>query len=179
MEGVTFQNHAYHMIKIRRVSKGDLDWRARHLHLVLAVLDVGTAKFIMIGFIQNAIQTNLQATLVGVNYQIGHLDMGMLASVIMCWIGTILDFPDIVKTIKVVRHSLQAQKEMCLDEKTHPHYDELHFKKARQARVFLRSKLFLFLVNSTLYFLVTLWSVFKFAAIFACDSHLWNGMHCA
>mmetsp|Transcript_33759 Transcript_33759/g.93271 ORF Transcript_33759/g.93271 Transcript_33759/m.93271 type:complete len:469 (-) Transcript_33759:133-1539(-) len=165
MEAVSFQNQVYTNSRMDRWANSRVtDWEVHYLSLSQSQLHVAIAKFICVGLAQNAIQTNVQTTLVGANYDAtGSLDLQMLFSVIMCLTGTLGDFPDALEVLSIVAKALKGLVDV---DRASPKAAELYSR--------IQWALLRFLLYLAVYLAVTLWSVLKLVAIFACPHHLWN-----
>lgn len=93
--------------------------------------------------------------------------------------GTCFDFPDIYNIIRLAAH---AHERVGIVGSTKTTDDDASEDDKMLAKIYLsgiRRRLIIFGINGLLYATFTIWSIFKFVAIFACDSHLWHFVECA
>jgi len=137
-----------------------------HLTVMLGLLERATSRFFCIGLLQNALQTNLQISLAGINWAVsGSPDDQLLFSIVMCWFATIADWPDMAETIKIMCTQYKKVKKDDVD-------DGPDIKKLRRTIII---KLGFFVLLFIVYFWISSWSATKFWALFGCDhSHLWD-----
>merc|ERR1712032_402907 len=178
MEAVTFQDMQFAVQKIenRKCDKGNpkvhtAQFQTDYLRLSLTEVERGLARFGIIGIAQNCVQTNIQLTLLGLDYGVtGEPDASMAFSVIMCLICICIDFPDMLALYRLTKlHAKEEAKgkhpivdKSCWDEKTYAVNNSI--------RKHLISYGFLLL----LYLFFVLWILLKVLALFVCPNHMWN-----
>jgi hypothetical protein len=133
----------------------------QYLQMLRSELDRAVARFVLIGFLQDSLQTNFQTTLVGVLWGVSqHLDRQLFGSVVLCFLSTLVSVGDVVDVVKLVLNYRQHKGDF--DRHEAALFAHLEWRFAWFC-VFL----FIFLFFS-------LWSGAKLVALFVCDSHLWN-----
>merc|ERR1712007_108666 len=105
MDMINFQDTSYRLKVMETFMELSKDQQVKedHLRMMLGLLERATARFFCIGLLQNALQTNLQISIAGINWASSHSpDNQMLFSIVMCWMATIADWPDMAETIKIL-----------------------------------------------------------------------------
>jgi len=171
-EGATFQDMTYAVARMDEImaERGTrfYSYHRRYLSLLRAELDRGIARFAIVGLLQDAVQTNFQTTLVGVNWYVtktDYPDLQMFFSVFMCFLSTVSDLPEALEVVKLV---LNYRKNITQDVLEELDDDEKRLLTA------LRWRLFRFVIYCVIFLFFSLWSFLKLVALFACKNHLWN-----
>mmetsp|Transcript_126834 Transcript_126834/g.370822 ORF Transcript_126834/g.370822 Transcript_126834/m.370822 type:complete len:467 (-) Transcript_126834:102-1502(-) len=176
-EAVTFQDVTYATARIEELSKQqDPDW-GEILEIARAELDRAIARFAIIAMLQDAIQTNLQTSMVGIDWSLatgksrhrhelfGGLDLQMFISVVLCFMSTVSDLLDAIDVLKIT-HSVS--KRLPLGQVDHLSLKvQVLLKHVKRKLVRFAFYMFIFLGMS-------LWSFAKVVALFVCQKHLWN-----
>jgi len=138
------------------------DSRSFYYDLVMrSTIDRGIARFAIIGLLQDVMQTNLQTSVVAMNWRVsGALDPQMFFSVVMCFFSTVADFPDAVDVYKIVSRFFKSDSDG--DEAV---------KKLQKA---INARLYRFAFYTFVFLWVSVWSFAKVAALFVCEEHIWN-----
>jgi len=185
-EVVNFQDFEFTLKKMNLFKPGiaehDLDRTNKYLTLARVQLERGVARFILIGLIQNALQANLQTTFVALNWDATRTDYPdgqMLFSVVMCFLNSVLDLPDMISIFLLCRQVLNDVNAEDLDERTRPYRSATDsFRKRQKMPKVLYSELkykgYRFIGQVIVYILISCWTMYKLCGMYACPGHLIN-----
>jgi len=167
-EAVTFQDVTYATQRMDE-SHAEAGWETNCLRIGHTELDRAIARFAIIGLLQDALQTNLQTTVVGMDWYLaakgGGLDLQMFVSVVLCFGSTIGDLMDAFDVHKIVVEVYRLFPQ--------GHTARLSDGDRKSLRFFKR-KLWRFSFYLLFFVGASVWSFAKLVALFACDRHLWN-----
>mmetsp|Transcript_29571 Transcript_29571/g.93280 ORF Transcript_29571/g.93280 Transcript_29571/m.93280 type:complete len:470 (-) Transcript_29571:278-1687(-) len=175
---VCFQDLTYATVLMEDISKRKArGWELDYLKVARVELDRAIARFAIVGILLDVMQTSLQTTVVGIDWHLakknsalsqsflGGLDLQMFVSVILCFISTVVDLADAVDVIKIARR-------VCVLFPVGGTY-HLGLKERRLLR-HVRRKLLRFCVYMLFFVGMTVWSLAKLVALFACSDRLWD-----
>eukprot|EP00928_Gymnodinium_smaydae_P035402 TRINITY_DN24924_c0_g1_i1.p1 TRINITY_DN24924_c0_g1~~TRINITY_DN24924_c0_g1_i1.p1 ORF type:complete len:450 (+),score=60.35 TRINITY_DN24924_c0_g1_i1:53-1402(+) len=164
-EAVTFQGTTYmtrRMDEIFNESHDDETVKEHRLRQhARAELSRGMARFVVIGLLEDAVQTSFQTTLIGIDWSLtpggsrslSGLDVQLFISVLLCLLSTTNDLVDALCMPAAIVSTLRTYA-IPLGE--------------------LKWRLCRFCLYLFMFITVTAWSVAKFIALFVCPNHLWN-----
>jgi hypothetical protein len=185
-EVVNFQDFEFTLKKMDLFKPGiaerDLDRTNKYLTLVRVQLERGVARFILIGLVQNALQANLQTTFVALNWDATRADYPdgqMLFSVIMCYLNSVLDLPDMISIFLLCRKVLNEVNAEDLDERTmpYPNVADSFRKRQKMPKVLyseLKYKGYRFIGQLIIYTMISFWTMYKLFGMYACPGRLIN-----
>eukprot|EP00811_Abedinium_folium_P024216 NODE_3399_length_2044_cov_7.410016.p1 GENE.NODE_3399_length_2044_cov_7.410016~~NODE_3399_length_2044_cov_7.410016.p1 ORF type:complete len:534 (+),score=85.26 NODE_3399_length_2044_cov_7.410016:138-1739(+) len=171
-DGVTFADRNYtDKMMTEAIELHGHAWQSKYVDLAEVQIQRALARFILVGFVQNALQINVQMSLVAITKAaIDITDTSTLFSVCTSALCALGDIPDMVNVIVFGRHLLAISR--------HPDFMNSFEGNAREKSIVTTTnhsicrKLFIFTIFVLLYIASMTYSVAKFIAFFYCDSHL-------
>lgn len=178
-EAVTFQDVTFATHRMTELFKErSAQWQRYYLQIARTELDRAIARFTIIGLLQDVVQTNLQTTVVGIDWFVagknrqqrqafgGGIDLQMFFSVILCFLSTLADIVDAVDVVKIGVRVLRCFP-VGMDW-------ELREDGDRRLVRHIRKKLVRFAIYYAIFISMSVWSFAKLVALFVCKNHIWN-----
>eukprot|EP00928_Gymnodinium_smaydae_P036174 TRINITY_DN25319_c0_g4_i1.p1 TRINITY_DN25319_c0_g4~~TRINITY_DN25319_c0_g4_i1.p1 ORF type:complete len:970 (-),score=200.96 TRINITY_DN25319_c0_g4_i1:64-2973(-) len=174
MEAVTFQDRARAQFRLDELKTDRKDeWQLSFIRIVENQLCRGVVRFILVGLVQNAMQLNVQISVLALTKEAtGQLDNQILFSVVMSLLNCLGDFPDIIDVTMIV---WRARKELFVDELQ----IESIAEEVKMLQQKVRNLLLRFAIYVLVYVCVICYAVSKMFGVFLCADHILNMDGCA